>query len=125
MPNRPLLFGTCLLFGACVGETGTVDCPPETTLALCSSDECAVGAADDGKADCNDENPSTADRCVPIGTGGGFKPSCGSVCAHVKVECDGLDDAAVQALRCDDGDACTVDKCAVSACVHQEIDACL
>lgn len=76
--------------------------------------ECDPAAPFDGKLECNDGDPGTADRCIATG-------SCGGVCAHVKVLCDAADSAAIQAVVCDDRDPCTNDRCGISACVHTPI----
>jgi len=88
------------------------------TLDACGIEDCDVGAEDGGKSACDDGDPHTSDRCVAI------RENCGSVCAHVKVECDGLDPSKVQGSVCDDGDPCTADRCAVSACWHDKIGGC-
>jgi hypothetical protein len=78
--------------------------------AICQLDECDPAGPKEGKLECDDADPKTADRCIAT--------KCGGACAHVKVECDGADTGAVQAAVCDDGDPCTVDRCAVSSCEH-------
>lgn len=71
-----------------------------------------------GKADCDDGDPGTADRCVPF--------EGGAVCAHVPAPCDHYDPADVQRARCDDGEACTADRCGGdNGCEHVAVAGCL
>lgn len=69
--------------------------------------QCAIGKPDDGKSQCDDGNPSTADRCDPASF-------CSGVCSHKTVECDHFDRDVIQAEMCGDGNECTVDRCDVS-----------
>lgn len=77
---------------------------------------CDPAGPQSDKAACDDDDPSTADRCVEARPG----PSC----AHEPAECDGYDPPAVQKAQCDDGDPCTGERCAGTACVHAQIQNC-
>lgn len=104
--------------GVCSSLLHRCDFKPSCLKPECPIDDCDPTAGEvDGKAACDDADPHTADRCVDAGEG------CG-VCAHVEVECDGLDQPEVQAAVCDDEDECTADRCLVSACEHDAIGGC-
>lgn len=68
-----------------------------------------------GKAQCDDGEQGTIDRCIQIG-------ACGGVCIHLVGQCDHYDSFEIQQTRCDDGSPCTKDRCsAINACFNQPI----
>lgn len=70
----------------------------------------------EGKEDCDDDNPNSADRCIKVGD------CLAGVCAHVLVECDTFDPIETQKVMCDDLDECTEDRCGKSnVCDHSTI----
>jgi hypothetical protein len=87
----------------------------------CTIHACDLAPVAKQKADCDDGDPQTADRCVQI------TPDCdGTVCAHVEVQCDHYDSAEIQLALCDDGDECSSDRCSDNnACIHSPIANCL
>jgi hypothetical protein len=108
---------------ACNGETeslgeggagGGVTFAPTAMCPLVGA--CRLDSARDGKDDCDDGDPFTADRCVP-------RSPCGlGVCVHRDAQCDIADPIAVSAAACDDGNDCTADRCeAGNVCIHHTI----
>lgn len=99
LPLMLLLLACCQTGGTLVTEHR--ECDP--------SDD-----ARDQKAECDDGDPGTTDRCAPAGT-----------CAHPRAECDPLDPPDVGAAACEDGDPCTAARCsAVEGCLQFQIGNC-
>lgn len=74
------------------------------------------GTLQEGHDACADGDPTTADRCASASP-------CGGVCAHVPVQCDGLDSIEVQTASCDDAEECTQDRCNFyNHCSHEPVN---
>ncbi len=83
----------------CTGDD-PFECGPRCTT------RCNAGRCEDVAADCDDDDPCTADSCDP-GTG----------CVHVPL--DG------EVAGCDDGQACNgVERCSAGVCRHEPVPAC-
>lgn len=117
-----LTLSSALLVAAC-GRPPNEGCggSAESIIDACAIHACDLAPVAKQKADCDDGDPQTADRCVQI------TPECdGTVCAHVEVQCDHYDSAEIQLTLCDDGDECTSDRCGDdNACIHSPIANCL
>lgn len=81
-----MLAGLAMLIAAGCGNGGGGDVAP-------FEPECWEGTAAEQKADCDDGDPTTADRCAIASEAGG-------ICAHVPVDCDALDPIKVSAELC-------------------------
>lgn len=89
--------------GGAGGETAVAT---SAVVNACEIAECVADLSEaKGKADCDDGDPKTADRCFAIA------PECGAICVHVPVFCDHYDSDVVQQALCDDSDPCTADRC--------------
>lgn len=77
-----------------------VGCSPAEEVDLCDPE------VDLGKADCDDGDPATVDRCVEVGARW--------ACVVAPGECDHLDPLGAIEAACEDGDPCTSERCSPS-----------
>jgi hypothetical protein len=99
------------------GGTSTTTSPVVDACGVAQCDPSVSEAK--GKADCDDDDPKTADRCFAVA------PECGALCVHVPVPCDHYDSAATQQAACDDGDPCTADRCGdLNSCAYSTVEDC-
>jgi hypothetical protein len=108
---------------ACNGETeslgeggagGGVTFAPTAMCPLGA--ECRLTPIGAGKADCDDGDPLTSDRCVLL------RPCLKAACVHIPSECDALDPYQVQQAICGDDEECTHDRCERGVCMNHPLN---
>jgi hypothetical protein len=110
----------------CDGTTFTNDCVRRGAGACKAHDGGCVSPTCQTDLDCNDGNFCTVDRCmngqcehgcICVGPGGGAS-CCGPGPLCVSTTTTTMPPACTSDAQCDDGDACSVDRCLNGACQH-------
>jgi hypothetical protein len=129
-PGRAVLT-TAALAVAAVARAQFCPDVPCVSLFPCEHLVCIDGACVDVGVDCRDADACTVDSCDNARGGCVYDPYCpddasvcngSSICLELPPPFGGLR-CLVQALNCDDGDACTADGCVEpTGCTHVPVD---